>query len=112
MSGAILELEGATSGVTSVEPQDGKSLVITLPGATGTLAVPQYSKALTPVPDGTTRVFTTPGNFATGSTRPFIGGLRQILGTHYTETAANQITYVLGAQPHTGGNHAIDYDAA
>ena len=48
---------------------------------------------LTGAKNGTNKVFTTSSDFVTGSTAVYINGLRQPLGVHYTETAANQITF-------------------
>ena len=38
-------------------------------------------------------VFTTSNNFSTGNTDVFLNGIKQKLGSAYTETAANQITF-------------------
>ncbi len=53
-------------------------------------------------------VFTTAANFTTGKTRIYLNGLRQLLGTDYTETAANQITFA--TSPITGSSLIADYE--
>ena len=52
-------------------------------------------------------VYTTASNFSTGTTRVYLNKLRQVLGTDYTETAANQITFTTA--PSTGDSLIIDY---
>lgn len=54
-------------------------------------------------------VFTTASPFATGTTRVFLNGIRQILGTDYTETDTDEITFT--SAPFTGDTLIIDYQS-
>ena len=67
--------------------------------------------ALTPAADNTTRVFTTPSNFVSGSEMVFLNGILQNAGAgnDYTVTAANQITFELLNAPKTGSTLLISY---
>ena len=56
---------------------------------------------------GGNQVFTTAFNFVAGTTQLYKNGLRQELGSAYTETGANQITYNVAPGP--TATHKIDY---
>ena len=49
---------------------------------------------LTGVIDGVNKVFTTSDNYKSGSTKIWRNGLKQLSGTHYSETGVNEITFV------------------
>ncbi len=62
--------------------------------ATGTVNINNIqTEALIGVIDGVNKVFTTIKNFKANSSQVFVNGLRQTLGTHYTESGANEITF-------------------
>ena len=48
---------------------------------------------LTGVIDGANSGFTTSNSFITGTTKIYVNGLRQFLGTDYTELSGNTITF-------------------
>jgi hypothetical protein len=52
-------------------------------------------------------VFTTAGDFETGTTRVYLNGIRQKLSTDYTETDTDEITFTVA--PTTGDELIIDY---
>lgn len=52
-------------------------------------------------------IYTTASNFASGTTRVFLNGVRQVLGTDYTETDTDEITFATA--PVTADSLIIDY---
>lgn len=52
-------------------------------------------------------VYTTASNFVTGSTMVYLQGTLQILGTDYTETDTNEITFTTA--PTTGDSLVVAY---
>ena len=52
-------------------------------------------------------IYTTASNFTTGTTRIYLNGLRQTLTSDYTESALNEITFIVA--PTTGDTLILDY---
>lgn len=57
--------------------------------------------------NGTNLIFTTPTGFQIGTTEVYVNGVRQTLGTHYTETLPNTITFI--DAPVAGDILQVDY---
>ena len=77
-------------------------------GITGGVgAVNVYNETPSGIENGINKVFTTSLPFESGTTRLYLNGIRLKLGADYTETGANQITYV--EAPYSSDNIIIDY---
>lgn len=53
-----------------------------------------FNETPTGLVNGVNTIYTTTNNYRSGSTRVYLNGLRQKPGTHYTESAVNQVTFV------------------
>ena len=67
----------------------------------------KYNEILTGVQDGENCIFFTAFGFVTKSTRLFVNGVRQMLGTDYNEVSNNQIVFFLA--PFSDDNIFIDF---
>ena len=61
---------------------------------TETKLIAPVHEELTGEIDGENKIFATTLNYKIGSTEVFINGLKQKLGTHYTESGDKEITFI------------------
>jgi hypothetical protein len=82
-----------------------------IPKAIQTTTVDVKDNGLTGTLDGVNAVFTTSQNYISGTLDIYRAGLMQFLGEDYTETGANEITFVAGNIPVSTDNLIAKYKA-
>lgn len=65
------------------------------------------NRSLSPAPNGSTTLFTTPEAYIAGTTRLYLNGQRLFLTGDYTETSSNSLTFTVA--PYTADMLLVDY---